>query len=801
MKRHAGRLAGGLVLALCASLAQAQSDAGTDPAPKPAETAPDTAATPPPPEQADAEPVPTIPVPQKQEAAPVAEPTQLDEVTVTAQKRVQRLVDVPINVSSMSRDDVQKTRIEQVRDVAGYMPNMDIKEQVPGAIPVVSIRGVGLDDFSSTNSPAAGVYVDQVTLSSLALMSFDLYDIERIEVLKGPQGTLYGRNSTAGAISILSAPAAFEREGYLRAGAGTYKTNDFEGMFNLPLSDSFAVRAAGKLIRQGRGYWQSRLDANDAANYQQPPTGLLTTLVGVPPLAARDTSGDPIRRDIGKRDIGLYRVRLGWVPADALKLDFKVEGQHQRSEMGQPEGFGTSCKNGAKPIDFENCTDGMGYSDRDHDPYKGDWRGDFPYNIDQLGETLIADADLGFATLTSVTGHIKLDRFFHIDVDGTPADAFDFFQGDKVDQWTQEARLAGSSGMAQWLAGAFWSKDKIVLHDDGRHQDAIPGEFSTIDADQLTKSAAAFVNIDWKLSERLSLVTGLRYTHETRSYVGGSHWTVLVPGTIANTHQDSSIADSNWSWKFGASYAPTHTSLLYANASKGTKSGGYFSGVTTDNSQLAPYKPEQLIAYEIGAKTQGQFAVNTSVFYYDYKDVQTFMRNGAAPVQFIGNVPKASTMGLDAEAIVRALDGLTLQAGLGLLRTRLGEFTGPDGTPVAAGNRLANSPKLTFNGLARYEFPLLGDDTLGALQADAYYSADAYKEATNDPLIHQEPYWIYNARASVLSASHTWEVALWGRNLTNELYVVQGLDVSALFFGNRNYNAPRTAGVEVSVKF
>ncbi|HVT36779.1 MAG TPA: TonB-dependent receptor plug domain-containing protein, partial [Nevskiaceae bacterium] len=298
------RWTGGLLLVL--ALGAAAQEPAADTAPAAADdssAAPAADAAPSASAQPSAAEVPTIAVPQKAEVPAPPQAAQLDEVVVTAQKRAQRLVDVPINVSAMTRDDVQKTRIEQVRDVAGYMPNVDIKEQVPGAIPVVSIRGVGLDDFSSTNSPAAGIYLDQVTLSSLALMSFDLYDIERIEVLKGPQGTLYGRNSTAGAINVLSASPVFEREAYLKAGAGTYKTNDVEGMFNLPLAETFAVRVAGKLIRQGRGFWDSRLDANDAANYTIPPTGVLPALVGVPPLRARDTSGDPVVRDIGKRDI------------------------------------------------------------------------------------------------------------------------------------------------------------------------------------------------------------------------------------------------------------------------------------------------------------------------------------------------------------------------------------------------------------------------------------------------------------------------------------------------------------------
>ncbi|MFP5304429.1 MAG: TonB-dependent receptor [Gammaproteobacteria bacterium] len=299
------------------------------------------------------------------EPAPARPSPLIEEVVVTAQKREQRLVDVPINVSSLSGGDIRKVKIEQVRDIAGYIPNVDIKEQVPGAIPVVSIRGVGLDDFSSTNSPAAGIYVDQVPLSSLALMSFDLYDMERIEVLKGPQGTLYGRNSTAGAINVLSAAPTQERAGFLKAGYGDYKSYDLEAMLNQPLSDGFALRFAGKLIRQDEGFWKSRLDAEDEG-------GAAPGLPLPPVSGGQDSSAEPIKRDIGKRDILLGRVRAGWDALDTLRVDLKLEGLRQRSELGQPEFFGSLCAPGSEPIDPDNCTDALGYSDTDRDPYRGD---------------------------------------------------------------------------------------------------------------------------------------------------------------------------------------------------------------------------------------------------------------------------------------------------------------------------------------------------------------------------------------------------------------------------------------------
>jgi iron complex outermembrane receptor protein len=745
----------------------------------------------------------------EQAPAPEAD-TQFDVVEVTAQKRVQSLVDVPINVNTLDRDDIQKVRIEQVRDVMGYVPNVDIKEQVPGAIPVVTIRGVGLDDFSSTNSPAAGIYVDGVPLTSLALMSFDLYDMERLEVLKGPQGTLYGRNSNAGAINVLTArPNLGATEGYVRAGYGSYQAKDLEGAYNLPLGDTFAVRLAAKWIQQDEGLWNSR------TGEAEPYNGDNSTY----------TSDRPVVRTVGARDIQLARARVAWEPLSHLALDFKVDYLKQRSEMGQPEFWGASCAPGSQPIDPDNCSDlsnggqGNGYKDTDRDPYTGDWRGEFPYHVDQLAETLTVDYDFGWATLTSVTGHIDFERYFHIDVDGTPSEQFEFFQSDTVEQLTQELRLGGDTDFGYWLAGLFASADTATVDTPGRHGDLLPAQTSQILANQDTDGRGVFGNMDWKLGtlwsalDRFTLTTGLRWSHETRAYVGGTTWAYEVcfaPGAcvIENTHEDSSIEDSSVSWKAGLNFKPTAATLIYAHASEGTKSGGYFSGVTTNARQLEPYLPEELTAYEIGAKLAGAIALNASVFQYDYKNLQTFMRDGTAPVQFVGNIPEAEIRGADFDATLRVLDGLMVIAGVGLLESTLGAFVGPDGPDAdsdpdqhPAGNRAANAPEFTWNLLARYELPLFETGLGIALQADAKYADEMYKEATNDPLIKSEPYTIYNARASLLDMGRTWEFALWGRNLTDELYVVQGVDIAFFGMGNRNYNAPTTYGAELIWRF
>src|SRR5688500_8463748 len=180
-----------------------------------------------------------------QDEAPVAETEAAEaeegpDIFVTAQRREQRLTDVGASITALPDQLIEETRITQIENVAAAVPNVDIKEQVPGALPVVTIRGIGLDDFSSTNSPSAGVYVDEVPLASIALMSSEIYDLARIEVLKGPQGTLYGRNSTAGAVNIITARPGNEFAARFSAGYGNFETFDAEGFVNLPLGDKLA---------------------------------------------------------------------------------------------------------------------------------------------------------------------------------------------------------------------------------------------------------------------------------------------------------------------------------------------------------------------------------------------------------------------------------------------------------------------------------------------------------------------------------------------------------------------------------
>ncbi|WP_273240166.1 MULTISPECIES: TonB-dependent receptor [Hyphomonas] len=708
----------------------------------------------------------------------------LNTVTVTAQKREQSVTDVGIAISVVGEQEIRARRVETASDLVVFTPNATVKENIPGLMPVVTIRGVGLNDFNATNNPATGVYVDEISLSSLALLSSDLFDLERMEVLKGPQGTLYGRNSTAGALNIVSAKPTFDGvSGRLQAGLSNYDGRELEAVANLPLTDALALRIAGKAIMQDEGFYFDE---------------------------TRD-------RDVGRRDVLAGRAQVLWSPTGTLNVLLKVEGQQGRSELGSPEFFGalptateTACPGAT------GCSDFFGYTDTDGDPYRGAWSVDPEYNYDQFGATARIEADLGPVTLTSVSGYINFSRDFASDTDAGPLRLTDFNNNDDVTQISQEVRLSGTNDLLDWQVGAFYSQDDVKTIYSGEMQELFNTTTLSL-ADQTSTSTALFGNAEWSLTDTISLVTGLRYSDETReaqnftqdnvSEPGGSFLTLAPYGTppIVLASVDDEINDTSWSWKVGVNWKPTSSTLIYASASQGTKSGGFFAGTATSSAQLIPYEPETLVSYEVGIKGNlgsNGIGYDASTFFYDYSDVQTFIRDtvGSIPVQRLGNVDHAELYGADLNVTYQPamFDGLSLNVGAGLLSSEMGAFEATAGR-IPEGNQMPDAPELTLNLGTAYTADLTDQLSL-RFSIDGRYQSETFRDALNDPLLHSDGYWVTNARVSLYDEGN-WELSVWGKNIADEEYVTQGVNQLGFGYGFRVYGAPQTYGVSVTKHF
>lgn len=725
-----------------------------------------------------------LPTAHAQESSQESEENKFEKILVTAQKRAQSAQDVGINMSVLGAEDIAIRKIESVTDLVVFTPNVTVKETFPGMMPIITMRGVGLNDYNATNSPTAGVYIDGMSLSSLALLNLDFFDVERIEVLRGPQGTLYGRNSTAGAINIFSAkPVTGDLFGSVGGTIADYQSREIEGMVNLPVSDTVALRFAVKGAWQDEGFWFNQ----------------------------------NLGHDVGRRESLNARGTLLWEASDDFELMLKVEASKGRSELGAPEFFGVLPTGDLQIVcpGSPACSNFFGYSDTDNDPFNGSWSITPNYDLDQQSSLLRMQWDIGEVTITSLTGFIDFEREYSTDVDASPLRLTDFNNTDDVTQFSQEIHLASSNDDISWLSGVYYADDKVLTTYQGGFQDLFNTTTFT-SSEQETTSMALFGNVEWHLSQYWDLITALRYTKEERANDGSTKDLVSLPGgsfltqapfgspeiTLASI--DKSIEDRNWSWKLGLNWYPRKNSLIYMSASKGTKSGGFFSGVAASSDQLQPYEPEELVAYEVGMKNQWQdpgISLEGSVFYYDYSDVQTFIREtvGDLPIQRLGNVEEAEIYGMDANLIFKPknVNGLDLIAGIGLLHTELGEFDSSVGL-LPKGNRLPDAPNRTFNLGINYDYDLTDALWLN-FSTDARFQSETYRDSLNDPLLKSEEYWVVNSQISF--HSEDWRVTLYAKNITDKHYVTQGFNQVAFGNGYRVYGAPRMIGLSFSTNF
>jgi len=723
--------------------------------------------------------------------APGAQETVLEEIVVTAQKREQSLQDVGLSVTAFSG--------EQIREL-GYTSTTEISQQTPGlniiqfhpSNTTVNIRGVSQNDFADHYEPPVAVFVDNAYVSAVGGAHAQLFDIERVEVLRGPQGTLFGRNATGGLLHYISAAPTEAFEGYGRFTVGDYATSRLEGAVSGALSETVLARVSGS-FHQSDG------------------------------LLANDEGAD--LRDTGALAL---RLQLAFEPSDAFgaRLKFHVAEDDSGGNAYQHDAtFQNALGLGERIPDAEDFyytgpgADFNGYRDADGDNFRGryDETGFFERTIS--GVTGELNWNLGDAlSITSITDVLSIDKRYREDVDSSPYPYFEFQTEQDFGQFSQEVRLSRAMERSHWQAGFYM----LEIDDDvssAYDLDYFPFGVGATDFGQAvetgwhdstvgTESWAVFAQGEYDLSETLTGVLGLRYTEDERTldFVGGSRvpaWAV----ELTNAVTDALVFD-NVSYKGQLDWHPTEETLVYAGVTQAHKAGNFRTPVGANLDTFTPPTPtihdeEVLRSVEVGLKTTlagGRARLNAAAFGYRYDDYQAFVVDPTvgiiAGVDII-NVD-ATASGAELELFAAPAEGLELAFGIAWIDSAVRDVGYPDGETVRD-SVLPYTPDVSVNGLVRYEWGAGAGSA--ALQADFNYSGEFCFSVLCAPLDREDAYIVGNLRAEYVFPGNRWSIAAYATNVSAAEYRVYSVDVSGLGIANDAYAPPRMLGLTANVNF
>lgn len=703
-----------------------------------------------------------------EQATHQADNTVIEDIIVTAQRVEQNLQDVPVAVSAYSAETLWVNRMNSVADIAQRTPSFTATAVNPGE-PNLAIRGIGTEGINSNAGGDASVvmFVDGVYIGRGGAAPLDLYDLERVEVLRGPQGTLFGKNVVGGALSLTSRRPSFDDDFVdVSATFGNYERVEVLGRFNYALNENWAMAGAVTSMRH-EGYTRNQ------------------------------TTGNKV--DDGESVGG--RLALRYAPNDALDVLLSLEHVDQ-DQRGQPRdnvcdaslNGGVHCV-GVNPDERVVNAFDDGYLQREVTSF-----------------TATVDYDTEIGTWTSVTAYrttdyAHADPFFSNPIN-PPAQIESFNENiEDASQFSQELRLAFSAmdERLHGVAGVYYLHENIER--DERLTQIFPVPVVTgvgsFPQDVDSTSYAVFGQVDYDFTEDLTLTLGARMTWEEKE---ADLAAVLVegPGLPPPLAEEYAIEEEeDWSAftpRIGLTYRINDDAMIYASAARGFKSGGFQGTAGTAASASVAYDPEYALSYEIGAKTnwlEDSLRINVAVFQIDYEDLQVSQLVPLCCV-VIGNAADAEINGAELEMLYRPMAGFDLNASFSYLDAEYESFAG-GATADHSGNTLQRAPKRKFNIGAQYEWSVGEVGTLLA-RVDWARQSRIYFEASNTPLEVQEEYDLLDARLALRDHEDRWEVAVWGKNLDDEL--VRNHIVAFAPFGQQlnTYLPPRTYGLTVRVR-
>ena len=728
------------------------------------------------------------------------------EIVVTARRTEERLQRVPASVSAFNERERDRIQEEDTTGLQGAVPNLNIVQGRGSSNATnIYIRGIGQPDALQTFDPAVGVYVDDVYLSRIRGNQLDLLDVDRIEVLRGPQGTLYGKNTIGGAIKYVSRKPGKQFRADASVTVGSYHQFDVKAAVSGPVSDTLSLGLA--FIREKHeGYVK-----------------------------------DPVldRRYNDKNSWGT-RGALAFTPSSRFRFDLSADYSHDNDAL-----------NVGAPINelrhlFSNTVIlPLAQDPSDYD-FKARTTPGLPNStkLRHWGVAGTATYDIGDGlTLKSITAYRKLHTKDFIDIDATQAQVGDVLVDVHQHQLSQELQLAYTSDRLSGVAGLYYLDERNESHQEAFANDLVdltpfrgvfpdfllgPSNFPTflrtIDDDLKTKSYAGYANASYTIVPNVRLSAGVRWTKETKDYFRTTSTFSSSPLLTSVAPFDFAPPKGKWtdvSPMASLDWQATPTTMLYARVAKGFQSGG-FNGRANDPSTSTKYDPEKVLSYEAGFKTTilNQLRLNGDVFYNNYKDFQARVSGIATdpttglpdPVLSVLNAGRLSIKGAELEASWTPLDGLLLDTQIGYLDAKYKEFDDAQFSNFGGSRAFqtpAFSPKWTLRAGAQYSFGLgsMGGITIGgqtryrsrqALAVDnTFVNTDTEIQG-----LFQNGYWLEDARIVWEDSSKKFAVGLYGYNLTNKLYKTDAQEFSSI--GNIRtvyFGAPRTVSLKLTARY
>ncbi|GAB3282413.1 TonB-dependent receptor [Parahaliea aestuarii] len=750
----------------------------------------------------------------------------LEEVVVTAQKREQNLQDVPLAVQALNADALRQNGIDSLSDISDISPGVKIAD-TQGAFSTAAVRGVSSFAFGFGLEESVPFYLDGVYLGNGSAMLGDLLDVQQVEVLKGPQGTLFGRNASGGAINVRTNRPGNEVEASVSVGAGNYDLRTVQTLFNAPLIEDKLLMRGGFSTRDRDG-WQTNV-----------VTG---------------------RKDGFAQDRWSGYVKALWLASDAVELEFSSDWSEQDDHIGyenanaiNPLATWLAVYDQANPESF--------FDEKNNDFASGNNglsldMGGFTVPIipaDAVdpaqkrkirGNSLKVTWDINSALmLTSVSSYRQTDTAQAVDADGSDLGLVNTSSSGSTEEYNQEIRLNYSSNAIDWFAGVnAYRQDRSAtgyafassIVSLGRL--GLAGLGSNVSESSAgsnkTESYAAFGDATWHVSNNLNLTAGLRYSYDAKSYrredTGNDTFNgggILFPNLDQLADPDMQAVHDNWSnisGRVAVDYHLTDDTMLYASVSQGYKSGGFNTTLTVESTDAGfitpayasePFDEETNINYEIGLKSKlldGRLRLDSSIFQYIYKDLQILMGDSSSPVSRTINASEVTGRGWETDLTFLATERLSLNLNLSLLNAEYSDdvYDAQGTKRVAKGTERPWAPEVSALIGINYEVPLAD---IGSLRTNLNYSYtdDHYQrspslvESLPDSANRQEAYSILNGRISFYTPAENWEVAVWGKNLLDERYR-SFINGSALSLGGvlqAVIAEPRTFGIEASYHY